>query len=131
MFKIQVELKNYSRRADKSVSLRVDSLYEVRSEDIAEIDSHIGDYGILILTDTAVGDEVDFDVNKVLEDLQPDSDLVKKKTPSKRFRDILWKLQEQRLGRAPTEEEFAKYYKSEYEKICNHYLNKFDDVGNI
>ena len=44
MFKIQVELKNYSRRADKSVSLRVDSLYEVRSEDIAEIDSHIGDY---------------------------------------------------------------------------------------
>ena len=50
---------------------------------------------------------------------------------SKRFRDILWKLQEQRLGRAPTEEEFAKYYKSEYEKICNHYLNKFDDVGNI
>ena len=128
MFKIQVELKNYSRKADRSIGLKVDSLYEVGSHDIAEIDSHLGDYGILILTDTPIGNEVDFDVNKVLEDLQPDSDLVKKKTPSKRFRDILWKLQEQKLGRTPTEEEFAKYYKAEYDKICDHYLNKFDDI---
>lgn len=128
MFKLQVELKNYSRRVDKSVGFRVDSLFEVKSKDIAEIDGHIGDYGVLILTDTQIGNEIDFDVNKVLEDLEPDTDLVQKKSPSKRFRDILWRLQEQQLGHKPTEEEFAKYYKAEYDKICEHYKDKFDEI---
>lgn len=128
MFKAQVELKNYNRRVDKSVGIRVDTLYEMKSQDIAEIDSHLGDYGLLILTDTSIGNEVDIDVNKVLEDLEPDKDLAKQKSPSRRFRDILWRLQEQRLGRKPTDEEFARFYKHEYDKICEHYLDKFEEV---
>jgi len=128
MKNIQVELKNYNRRVDRSVSLRIDSLYEVSSKDIAEIDSHMGDFGVLVLTDTQIGNEVDFDVNKVLEGLEVDSDLPQKKSPSKRFRDILWRLQEQKLGHKPSEEEFAKYYKAEYEKICQSYKDKFEDV---
>ena len=35
---IQAELKNYNRRADNSVSLRLDSLIELSSADIAEVD---------------------------------------------------------------------------------------------
>lgn len=127
MKKLQVELKNYNRRmGDRSVSLRLDTLTEISPDEIAEIDGHIGDVGLLVLTDVQIGNEVDFDVNELVKDLEPDRELAHKKSPSKRFRDILWRLQEQELERKPTEEEFAKYYKQEYDKICSHFLDKFD-----
>ena len=122
-----IELKNYNRRADRSISFRADSLLEIGSKEIAKIDGHIGDVGLLVLTDVQIGNEVDFDVNELVKDLEPDRELAHQKSPSKRFRDILWRLQEQELGRKPTEEEFARYYKTEYDKICSHYLDKFED----
>jgi hypothetical protein len=127
MYKVQVELKNYNRRiGDKTVTFRTDSLFEIPSDDVSLIDAHIGDVGLLILTDVQIGNEVDFDINELVKDLEPDRELAHKKSPSKRFRDILWRLQEQELGRKPSEEEFARFYKAEYEKICSHYLEKFD-----
>lgn len=126
MLQLQVELKNYNRRADNSVSLKCDTLYEMKSQDIAEIDSHRGDIGVLVLTDTAIGNEMKFDVNELVKDLEPDRELAQEKSPSKRFRDILWALQAEKLGRKPEPEEFADYYKTEYDKICEHYKEKFD-----
>lgn len=124
---IPVELKNYSRRADESVSFRVDSLLELSSKDIAEVDSHRGDSGMLILTDSPVGNEVKVDVDDIIKNMPENDALDNYKSPSKRFRDILWKLLEQDLKRKPTPEEFADYYKKEYNKICEHYKTKFND----
>lgn len=124
---IPIELKNYSRRSDGSVSLRCDSLLEVSSKDIAEIDSHRGDTGFIVLTDSAVGNEVDFDVNEIIKNLPENDAIDNYKSPSKRFRDILWRLLEQDLGRKPDKEEFADYYKREYDKISSHYKDKFDE----
>lgn len=129
MYKQQIELKGYHRKQsleDRTVSFRVESLFEIPSDDMSVIDSHIGDVGLLILTDVQIGNEVDFDVNELVKDLEPDRELAHKKSPSKRFRDILWRLQEQELERKPTEEEFARFYKEEYDKICSHYLEKFE-----
>ena len=124
---IPVELKNYNRRADESVSFRVDSLLELSSKDIAEVDSHRGDSGMLILTDSPVGNEVKVDVDDIIKNMPENDALDNYKSPSKRFRDILWKLLEQDLKRSPTPEEFADYYKKEYNKICEHYKTKFND----
>jgi len=124
---IQTELKNYNRRSDNSVSLRVDSLVEMSSEDIADIDRHRGDVAIVVLTDSTVGNEVNVDIDDILKNLPENDTLENYKSPSKRFRDVLWRLLEQRLGRKPSEEEFAEYYKKEYEKIINHYKDKFED----
>lgn len=124
---IQAELKNYNRRSDNSVSLRVDSLTEMSSEDIADIDRHRGDVAIVVLTDSIVGNEVYVDIDDILRNLPENDTLENYKSPSKRFRDVLWRLLEQRLGRKPSEEEFAEYYKKEYEKIINHYKDKFED----
>ena len=124
---IQTELKNYNRRSDNSVSLRVDSLIEMSSEDIADIDRHRGDVAVVILTDSVVGNEVNVDIDDILKNLPENDALENYKSPSKRFRDVLWRLLEQRLGRKPSEEEFAEYYKKEYEKIINHYKDKFED----
>jgi len=124
---IPAELKNYNRRADDSVSMRLDSLLEVPSNDIAEIDSHRGDIAVVVLTDTIVGNDIpEVDIDSILKSL-PENDAMKYKSPSKRFRDILWKLLEQKLHKAPSPEEFADYYKREYDKICSHYKEKFED----
>lgn len=130
MFKTTVELRSYNRRMDKSVTLRCDTTFEVSPEEIAEIDRHIGDLGVLVLSDTPKGNELELNMKKILEDIEIDKEIPQQKSPSKRFRDILWRLLEQREGRKPTEEEFGVFYKGEYDKICLHYLDKFEDTNN-
>lgn len=124
---IQCELKNYSRRADNSVSLRLDSLIELSSKEVGEIDSYRGSVGFVVLTDTLVGNEVRVNIDDIIRNLPENDAMENYKSPSKRFRDILWRLLEQDLGRRPSKEEFADYYKREYDKISEHYKGKFDD----
>jgi len=77
--------------------------------------------GILALTDTTIGNEVKVDIDEIIKNLPENDAIDNYKSPSKRFRDILWRLQEQDLGRKPTTEEFADYYKMEYNRISEHY----------
>ena len=124
---IHTELKNYNRRADGSVSLRCDSLLELSSQDIAEIDSHIGDVTIIALTDSIEQPE-NVDIDDILSNL-PENDLIDNhKTPSQRLRGVLWYNCKQKLGRKPTDEEFADYYKKEYEKLIEHYKAKLEEL---
>lgn len=117
---IQTELKNYNRRADQSVSLRFDSLIELSSQDIAEIDSSRGNISILVITDSIPGNEIpDIDIEQILEGM-PENDLYDNhKTPSQRLRNVLYVQYEQKLDRKPTNEEFADYYKRSMEAIIN------------
>jgi len=124
---IQVELKNYNRRADDSVSFRCDSLLELSSKEIGDIDSYRGSVGFIVLTDSTVGNEVKVDIDEIIKNLPENDAIDNYKSPSKRFRDILWRLLEQDLGRKPEKEEFVDYYKREYDKISEHYKDKFDE----
>jgi hypothetical protein len=128
MLNLLVELKNYNRRVDNSVSLRFDTLYEMKSQDIAEIDSHRGDVGIVVLSDTPIGNDIpDFDVNEIIENMPENDAIANYKSPSKRFRDILWVVHRSDLGREPTKEEFADFYKRTYDRLCQHYKEKIKD----
>lgn len=127
---IQVELKKATRRlGDNCVNLSCDSLVEISSKDFGDLDSHRGDIGFLVLTDVVVGNDVSVNVDDIIKNLPQNDAQPNYKSPSKRFRDILWRLLEQELKRKPTEEEFADYYKREYDKICSHYKEKFDDLN--
>ena len=126
MYTIPIELKTYNRRADGSVSLRCESLVEVSSSDIASIDSYRGNTGFVVLTDSVVGNEVDYDVDEIIANLPENDTLDNRKSPSRRLRDIMWVVLKQKLGKEPSREEFADYYKREYEKLANHYKLKLD-----
>ena len=126
MYTIPIELKTYNRRADGSVTLRCESLVEVSSSDIASIDSYRGNTGFVVLTDSVVGNEVDFDVDEIIANLPENDTLDNRKSPSRRLRDIMWVVLKQKLGKEPSREEFADYYKREYEKLANHYKLKLD-----
>ena len=116
---IPTELKNYNRRADDSVSLRLDSLIEMSSKDIAEIDSSRGDIALLILTDTLIGNELDLNIDEILDDPVDRDIFDNHKTPSQRLRNVLYVQQKQKLGRKPDDNEFADYYKRSMEAIIN------------
>jgi len=121
---IPVELKTYNRRADSSVGFRSESLVEMSSQDIAEIDSHVGDVGFLVLTDSHNLEDVK--VDDILENL-PESDLYDNhKTPSQRLRNVLYVMFEQKLKRKPTNEEFATEYKNKMEAIINRLKQSLD-----
>jgi len=112
-----IELKNYNRRADRSISFKADSLMEIGSKEVAEIDGHIGDVGFIVLTDSHNLDDVK--VDEILENL-PENDLYDNhKTPSQRLRNVLYVRLEQKLGRKPEKEEFATYYLNNMESIIN------------
>lgn len=124
---IQTELKSYNRRVDDSVSFKCDSLIELSSQEIGEIDSYRGTVAILVLTDSVIGNEVNIDVEDIIQNLPENDALPNYKSPSKRFRDVLWRLLEEKLKRQPNKQEFADYYLREYNKIIEHYKSKFED----
>lgn len=119
MKRIEIELKNASRRADDSVSFKIDSLVEVSSKEFGEIDSYRGSVGLLILTDTLIGNELDLNIDEILDDPVDRDIFDNHKTPSQRLRNVLYVQQKQKLGRKPDDNEFADYYKRSMEAIIN------------
>ena len=117
---IQTELKNYNRRADESVTLRLDSLIELSSQDIADLDSARGNVAIVTITDSLIGNNIpDIDIQEILDSM-PENDLYDNhKTPSQRLRNVLYVQYEQKLDRKRTNEEFADYYKRSMEAMIN------------
>lgn len=125
MITIPVELKGYHRRSsDRSVSFKCDSLIEMESKDIAEIDGHIGDVALLTITDQHTLEDIKTD--EILENL-PENDLYDNhKTPSQRLRNVLYVMYEKKLGRKPTNEEFAVEYKNKMEAIISRLKQSLD-----
>jgi len=126
---IQTELKGYNRRQDSTVSLKCDSLIELSSNDIAEIDGHRGDVAIVVLTDSIIGNEVKIDIDDILKNLPENDAIDNYKSPSKRLKGALYLNYKQELGREPTKEEFADYYKTKMDKVIKHYTDKLDDIN--
>lgn len=128
MKKIEIELKSANRRADNSVSFKTDTLVEISSKEFGEIDSYRGCVGLLILTDTLIGNELNLDIDNILDD-PVDRDIYDNhKTPSQRLRNVLYVQCEQKLGKKPTKEEFADYYKRSIEAIINKIKATLDQV---
>lgn len=123
---IHTELKNYSRRGDDSVSIKCDSLTHLTSQDIAEIDGHRGDVAVLVLTDSTIGNDIEVNIDDILKN-QDINDTLPYKSPSRRLRGVLYYCCKQELGHEPTDDEFADFYKGEYNKIIEHYKSKLDD----
>lgn len=124
---IQTQLQRATRRAGEEIGFTLTSLLEISSKELGEIDSYRGSVCFLVLTDSTIGNEVKIDIEDILKNLPENDAIDNYKSPSKRFRDILWRLLEQDLGRQPSKEEFADYYKREYDKICHHYKDKFSE----
>ena len=124
-FIIPIQFKGYFRRVDKSVGLKLESEMEVRSEEIGKIDSLIGNLGVLAVSESAEFNLPDGDIKKMLEEM-PRYDATEIKSPSKRYRAILYRVLEKKLGKKPTEVEFGEYYIKHYEELCQkgiEYLN--------
>ena len=120
----QVELKNYSRRADRSVTFKVDSLVEIQSKEISEIDSNIGNIGLLVLTDQHTVDDIDID--DILKNMSENDLIDNRKTPAQRLRGALYLRLEQKLGRKPEKTEFATYYLNNMNAIISKITDELD-----
>jgi hypothetical protein len=120
----QVELKNYSRRADRSVTFKVDSLLEIKSKEISEIDSNIGNIGLLVLTDQHTVDDIDID--DILKNMSENDLVDNRKTPAQRLRGALYLRLEQKLGRKPEKTEFATYYLNNMNAIISKITDELD-----
>ena len=123
MKKIEIELKNATRRADNSMSFKADSLVEISSKELGEIDSYRGCVGLLLLTDTLIGNELNLDVDNILDDPVQRDIYDNHKTPSQRLRNVLYVKLKQKLNRKPSDQEFADYYKTSMEAIISKIKN--------
>lgn len=126
MKEIRCELKSYRRLSDKSVSLKLDSLVEVSSQDIKELDESLGNIGLVLVSDTANPENLDFDVSKIIKENAGDLDISRSKSHSERLRNVLYLVCQKQLGYKPTEEEFAEAYADMMEKVIQHFKDKLD-----
>ena len=108
------QLDGYSRRKDRTVSLRFIT-QEKSSGEIAEIDSLVDTFGILYFRgeETMNRDEVE-ELDAIELDLYDEP-----KSQSQRLRNVLFKL----WNENPTGE-FKEFYRHETERIIQHYKNK-------
>lgn len=111
------QLDGYSRRKDKSVSIRFITS-EKTSEEVANIDRAIDQFGYLYFKA-----EESLTPDEVAELDALDTDLYDApKTQSQRMRNVLYRLWEQ--DGKPCE--FKEYYRERTERIINHLKNKLD-----
>jgi NDP-sugar pyrophosphorylase family protein len=116
---LTLELKRYSRRSDNSVSLTLDTLVELSSEEIAEIDRNRGNLALVVITEESNPESINVDMDKLLKDMPENDGFTEFKSPSKRLKGVIYVLQQQQLNRKPTEEEAMVFYKDYMEKFIN------------
>lgn len=116
-------LDGIRRTADKSISLRIETVAEQTTNDMLLFDEMFKSHILVAIKpeETPFTDAQLNDLSKVDIDLYD-----KNKSPSKRFRNVLWILCKQQMHGEPTEEKFAEFYKIEYERIIQHYKDKLE-----
>jgi hypothetical protein len=104
----------------------METLQIVTSQDFGKIDGHRGNIALVFLTDVAVGGEIpDINIEEYLK-TRPEAMVYDDKASySEKFRKTLYALLAEILGRKPTTEEVADFYRTEWEKILAHYRTKF------
>lgn len=108
-------LEGIRTRADRTVALTFGS-QELDSSVAGNLFQMRGQFGKLLFSDTNITPP-----EEALMDTTEIQDTRKIKTPSQRLRAVLFRVHEQ--GGA-TKETFDEWYKSEMEKIINHYKAK-------
>lgn len=107
-----------NRKADKSISLHFTTALEQDSDELKEFDEATGSCILAIKPN-----ESEFE----LEDLTKLDSIdiaIPEKSPSKRLKDVLWRLQQQELGRKPERPEETEYYRVTMNKIIEHFKSK-------
>ena len=114
-------LDGYTRRKDRSVSLRFIT-QEKTSSEIMDIDATLDQFGILYFR----GEEK-MNIDEIEELDSIDLDVYDEpKSQSQRLRNVLYILWKQDGERG----DFKKYYKQKTEEIIQHFKNKLDIENN-
>jgi len=125
---LKCRLENYNDRKDGTVSIKLDSLLEVKDSDIAEIRGLRGNIAIVAITDVVDVLLADVKVSDILEHMPEDPFKDTKLTPSQQQRRDLYVIQKMQLGRKPTKEEQAKFYIERMRKLHEQNLEEISEL---
>lgn len=116
-------LTRANRRADKSVSISFTTMQEQTTSEMSALDALFQQDCIIAIkpSETPFLDKELSDLDEVDLDLEDTS-----RTPSKRLRNVLWRLNEKELNREPTKDEFKEFYKIRMEKLIELIKQKLD-----
>lgn len=125
---LKTRLENYNDRKDGTVSVKLDSLLEVKDSDIAEIRGLRGNIAIVAITDVVDVLMADVKVSDILELMPDDPFKDTKLTPSQQQRRDLYVIQKMKLGRKPTKEEQAQFYIERMQSIHERNLEEMREL---
>ena len=128
---LKCRLENYNDRKDGTVSLKLDSLLEVKDSDIAEIRGMRGNIAVAVITDVVDVLEAEINTKDIMENLPNDPFLDTRVTPSQQQRRDCFVKQSKILGRKPTKEEQAKYYIDEMAAIHEKNIEDIRELDNL
>ena len=125
---LKCRLENYNDRKDGTVTVKLDSLLEVKDSDIAEIRGLRGNIAIVAITDVVDVLMADIKVQDILDKMPDDPFKDTKLTPSQQQRRDIYVIQKLTLKRKPTKEEQAKFYVDYMKKD---HENKLEEIRNL
>lgn len=113
-FSTPAQFTGYTRKADRSISLRFVTAREYTPDEVKKVDEYFQKEGYLL-----------FKPNRIQVDDIPKEDLeTEGKTKSQRLRAVLYVFAKEGLGLS--DEEAAAFYHKEMEKIIDHYKKKLE-----
>ena len=104
-----------NRKADKSISIHFTTALEQNSDELKEFDDSLGSCILAIKPN-----ESEFELEDLTK-LDSVDIAITEKSPAQRLKHVLWRLQEQELGRKPDRAEETEYYRLKMNQLIEHY----------
>lgn len=116
-FSVNCVFDGYHEKKDRSVSLRFVTAVMTNPKEIGMFSSLMGLPGKVLFVEE---DAKEADIPEIKTD-----DIITK-TPSQRLRGALWRLQESKIGRRPTDGEFRAYYEKKMNNLIEMVKDQID-----
>jgi hypothetical protein len=115
IIQIPATLEGATRKKDRSVSIRFNSLFEVSNEDYAEMDKYFQTGGYLLFAERQL----------TIEDIpQEDIETDISKSQSTQIRDALWVLYKARGGKGEDKEAWNIFYRKQMQAVKSRILEE-------
>ncbi len=110
-------LNGYSRKKDRSVSLRLETTTEVDSDVVRDIDTFLLKAGYFLFSENQIQDS----------DIPKDNAPIEGKSDSKRLYDVLYVMWHGLKEKGNTNQDFNSFYHAKMERIIEHFKDQLPE----
>ena len=117
VLELPCRVNGYSRKKDRSISIRIESAVEVDSDTVRDIDTFLMKEGWFVFAENKIQDS----------DIPKDNAPTEGKSQSKRLYDVLYVYWHGLQEKGDTSNDFNTFYNQKMERVIEHFKDKLPE----